>query len=29
VIERGEIVYEGGVQEISKNEEINKLIRGY
>jgi branched-chain amino acid transport system ATP-binding protein len=29
VIERGEIVYEGGVQEIAKNEEINKLIRGY
>ena len=29
IIERGEIVYEGGVQEISKNEEINKLIRGY
>ena len=29
VIERGEVVYEGGVQEVSKNEEINRLIQGY
>ena len=29
VIERGEVVYEGGIQEISKNEQINRLIQGY
>ncbi len=29
IIERGEVIYEGDVEEISKNEELNRMIQGY
>ncbi|MGQ9544116.1 MAG: ABC transporter ATP-binding protein [Candidatus Bathyarchaeia archaeon] len=29
VMERGEIVYGGSVEEISKNEQLNRLVQGY